>query len=99
MAQNDKITTIQTFDGLSPNSTGLIAQEKKSIDDSDATERSEAWFQQAKRASQLPEKKQVSLRIDEDILEFFKQQGSRYQTRMHAVLRAYVDGSKFFETK
>jgi uncharacterized protein (DUF4415 family) len=94
MAQNDKITTMQTFDGLSPNSTGLIAQEKKSIDDSDATELSEAWFQQAKRASQLPEKKQVSLRIDEDILDFFKQQGGRYQTRMHAVLRAYVDVSR-----
>jgi uncharacterized protein (DUF4415 family) len=41
----------------------------------------------------------VSLRIDEDILDFFKRQGSRYQTKMHAVLRAYVDGNKSIENK
>jgi uncharacterized protein (DUF4415 family) len=93
MTENSKNTAIQTLDGLSPNPTPLVAQEK-SIDYSEIPELSDAWFQQAKRASQLPEKKQVSLRIDEDILEFFKQQGSRYQTKMHAVLRAYVDGNK-----
>ncbi len=57
-------------------------------------ELSDAWFQQARRATRLPEKKQVSLRVDEDILDFFKQQGRKYQTKMHAVLRAYVDGNK-----
>ena len=89
MAQNNRSTDMH-----STNSNSLVAQEKKSNDYSEAPELSDAWFKQAKRASQLPEKKQVSLRIDEDILEFFKQQGSRYQTRMHAVLRAYVDGSR-----
>lgn len=38
-----------------------------------------------------PRKILVSLRIDEDILAAFKSQGGRYQTRMNAVLRAYVD--------
>lgn len=38
-----------------------------------------------------PRKVPVSLRIDEDILAWFKSQGGRYQTRMNAVLRAYVD--------
>jgi uncharacterized protein (DUF4415 family) len=71
----------------------------KKIDYSDTTNLSDAWFQKAKRATQIPEKKQVSLRIDEDILEFFKQQGSRYQTKMHAVLRAYVDGNKLLGKK
>lgn len=51
----------------------------------------DAWITQATRATEVPLKKQVSLRIDEDILDFFKQKGSRYQTKMHAVLRAYVD--------
>jgi uncharacterized protein (DUF4415 family) len=83
----------QVLDGHSPNAVLLVAKEKPG-DYSDISELSDAWFQQAKRASQLPVKKQISLRIDEDILEFFKQQGSRYQTKMHAVLRAYVDGSK-----
>ena len=34
-------------------------------------------------------KKQIALRIDEDVLEWFKQQGPGYQTRMNAVLREF----------
>lgn len=98
MTVKSKNAVIQTLDSLSPNAVALVAQEKPS-DYSDIPELSDAWFQQAKRASQLPEKKQISLRIDEDILEFFKQQGRRYQTKMHAVLRAYVDGNKSLGNK
>jgi len=39
-------------------------------------------------------KKPVSLRVDPDILEFFRGQGSGHLTRMHAVLRAYVDAHR-----
>ncbi|QBY02582.1 hypothetical protein E2K80_01370 [Rhodophyticola sp. CCM32] len=39
-------------------------------------------------------KKPVSLRVDPDILEFFKGQGNGHLTRMHSVLRAYVDAHK-----
>jgi uncharacterized protein (DUF4415 family) len=39
-------------------------------------------------------KKQITLRIDGDVLEFFKHEGSRYQTRINAVLRAYVEAHK-----
>ena len=35
-------------------------------------------------------KKPISLRVDEDVLSWFKQQGPRYQSRMNAVLRAYM---------
>lgn len=93
MTNKSKNEVIQALDGLSSTAAALVAQEKPN-DFSDISELSDAWFQQAKRASQLPVKKQISLRIDEDILEFFKQQGSRYQTKMHVVLRAYVDGRK-----
>jgi uncharacterized protein (DUF4415 family) len=41
-----------------------------------------------------PGKDMVSLRIDHDVLEFFKQQGRGYQTRMNAVLRAYYDAQQ-----
>jgi uncharacterized protein (DUF4415 family) len=34
-------------------------------------------------------KKQIALRIDEDVLEWFKAQGPGYQTRMNAVLREF----------
>lgn len=44
---------------------------------------------------QEPKTKQaISMRIDPDILEFFKAQGEGYQTRMNAVLKSYVDAQK-----
>jgi len=39
-------------------------------------------------------KKAISLRVDPEVLDFFKQQGSGHLTRMHAVLKAYVDAQK-----
>lgn len=41
-----------------------------------------------------PMKKQITLRLDRDIIDWFKRQGPRYQTRMNAVLRAYVDAHR-----
>jgi len=39
----------------------------------------------------VPEKKQsISLRVDPDVLAYFKSFGKGYQTRMNAVLRAYM---------
>ena len=37
-----------------------------------------------------PRKQAISLRVDEDVLAWFKRQGPRYQTKMNAVLRTYV---------
>lgn len=39
----------------------------------------------------VPPKRSISLRIDADVLEWFKAQGSGYQTRINAILRAYRD--------
>ena len=48
-----------------------------------------------KAASQLPHtKQQITLRIDAEVLEFFKHTGKRYQSRMNAVLRSYVEAHK-----
>ena len=35
-------------------------------------------------------KRAISLRIDPDVLEWFRAQGPRYQSRMNAVLRTYM---------
>ena len=35
-------------------------------------------------------KQAISLRLDPDVLEWFRGQGPRYQSRMNAVLRAYM---------
>ena len=37
-----------------------------------------------------PPKRAINLRVDEDVLEWFKRQGKGYQTRINAVLRAYM---------
>jgi uncharacterized protein (DUF4415 family) len=41
----------------------------------------------------MPPKAAVSLRVDQDVLEWFKAQGSGYQTRINSVLRAFRDAS------
>ena len=33
----------------------------------------------------------ISLRVDADVLRWFRAQGPRYQSRINAVLRSYVD--------
>ncbi|KAF0138000.1 MAG: hypothetical protein FD152_117 [Xanthobacteraceae bacterium] len=45
----------------------------------------------------LPEqsrKKLISLRVDPEVIDFFKAQGPGYQTRMNAVLQAYMQVKK-----
>jgi len=36
----------------------------------------------------------ISIRLDSDVLDFFKAQGKGYQTRINAVLRHYMDEVK-----
>jgi uncharacterized protein (DUF4415 family) len=49
-----------------------------------------AWFEGA--TLELPEPKQaVSLRIDADVLQWYRAQGPGYQSRMNAVLRRYAE--------
>ena len=41
----------------------------------------------------LPSKASISLRVDQDVLEWFKAQGPGYQTRINTILRAFRDAS------
>ena len=43
-------------------------------------------------------KQLISLRVDPEVLDFFKAQGPGYQTRMNAVLEAFVKASKSVKT-
>lgn len=36
-------------------------------------------------------KQQITLRLDSDVVEWFRAQGVGYQTRMNALLRAYME--------
>ena len=71
----------------------IAAMPEEQIDYSDAPCLPDASWMKA--AEQLPRtKKQITLRIDADVLDFFKRTGSRYQSRMNAVLRSYVEAHK-----
>jgi len=41
-----------------------------------------------------PKKIAISIRVDEDALDYFKQSGAGYQKRMNAVLRSYMQHLK-----
>jgi uncharacterized protein (DUF4415 family) len=38
-----------------------------------------------------PRKKAISIRVDPDVLDYFKKEGAGYQRRINAVLRSYVE--------
>jgi|AntRauTorcE11898_2_1112593.scaffolds.fasta_scaffold42101_2 uncharacterized protein (DUF4415 family) len=67
--------------------------------DTDNPEWSDAMFAKAKqgtaarragRPKSKSPKQSTTLRIDEDVIEFFKSGGSGWQTRMNEALRQYV---------
>ena len=41
----------------------------------------------------IASKELISLRIDQDVIEWFKAQGPGYQTRINSVLRAFREAS------
>ncbi len=65
------------------------------IDTSDIPELGEEFWKHAVMVPPLIGNKQaISLRIDPDILAWFKKQGGRYQSRINAVLRAYMQSHR-----
>lgn len=39
----------------------------------------------------IPRKKQLTLRVDSDVVDWYKNQGRGYQTRINSLLRAYME--------
>ncbi len=66
-------------------------------EDPDAVLLDEDWFEKAKLVVPSAEKKRITIRLDEDIIEYFKQGGRGYQSRINKVLRAFVTAKKFEE--
>lgn len=50
-----------------------------------------AWAVVRKGLKPVPPKRQVILRLDTDVLEWFKSLGTGYQTRINALLRVYME--------
>lgn len=63
------------------------------IDYSDIPPLDESFFE--KEIVNLPKKKDsITLRIDHDVLEYFKHQGKGYQTLINAILKTYVNAKR-----
>jgi len=69
----------------------LDALPDEQIDYSDAPFLPDAVWE---KAMTIPAKQQITLRIDADVLDFFRDTGKRYQTRINAVLRSYVQAHR-----
>lgn len=73
--------------------TALKELPDEKIDCSDIAYQPNAQWTKAVGFNEKP-KQQVTLRIDKDILDFFKKTGKGYQTRLNAVLRTYMEAHK-----
>ena len=61
------------------------------IDFSDIPEMDSAFFETARLVMPAGTTKQaISIRVDDDVLQWFKAQGKGHLSRMNAVLRAYM---------
>jgi len=68
----------------------LHSMKDDEIDFSDIPKIDRAVFK--KMVIRMPRRKElVSIRIDPDVLGWFRREGRRYQTRINAVLRSYVE--------
>ena len=69
----------------------LAAMNDEDINCSDIPALSEEFLAAAKWILETPEKEQITLRVDKPVLDFYRQTGKGYQTRINAVLRAYAE--------
>lgn len=72
----------------------LDAMQDEDIDLTDAPEITPEMFAKAvvrRGLKPTPKKQQITIRVDNDVLEWFRGQGRGYQTKINALLRAYME--------
>lgn len=72
--------------------TRLSEMRDEDIDTSDIPELDDTFFEEAE--VRLPPKMSVTMRLDADVLEWFKAQGKGYQTRINRLLRKYMEAQE-----
>lgn len=71
----------------------LASMPDEEIDMSDIPEITD-WSKAVIGKYYRPVKKQVTLRLDADMLKWFKVQGGKYQTHINQVLRRYMESNQ-----
>jgi len=69
-------------------------RDRSRADPPDGPSLGEAFWREAHVILPRPPKRQLTLRLDEDVVAWFRREGQGYQTRMNAVLRAYMDAHR-----
>ena len=75
----------------------IDALKDEDIDLSDIPEVSPAMFAKAivrRGLKPVSRKAQLTLRVDSDVLDWYRRQGQGYQTKINALLRAYMEAHK-----
>jgi uncharacterized protein (DUF4415 family) len=67
----------------------IKAMKDRDIDFSDAPKLDDDFFAEAKLWP--GKKKQITIRLDPDVLEYFKTKGRGYQSNINAALRRYME--------
>ena len=71
----------------------LASMPDDEIDTSDIPETT-AWSKAVVGKYYRPVKKQITLRLDADMLEWFKNRKGKYQTQINQVLRRYMESHR-----
>jgi uncharacterized protein (DUF4415 family) len=69
--------------------TRIKSMKEKDIDFSDIPELEDDFFQEA--VLWPGKKKQITIRLDPDLVDFYKSAGPGYQSRINTVLRRYME--------
>lgn len=80
----------------------LDAMTDEDIDFSDSPEITLEMFATAvvrRGLKPATKKQQVTIRLDSDVLSWFRAQGRGYQSRINALLRAYMEASESLESR
>jgi uncharacterized protein (DUF4415 family) len=64
------------------------------IDFSDIPEQTGGGWRRVSELVPAENKQQITLRLDADLIAFFRSTGRRYQSRINAALREYVSAQK-----
>ncbi len=68
--------------------------ERAIADDPDWADVPRDWYRNAHLVPPRVRKKQITLRLDPEVVEWFKAQGAGYQSRINAVLRRFVEAKR-----
>lgn len=81
-------------DAIASDLKRVDALRDEDIDYSDIPELDADFFRQARVVAVPPGKRQLTIRLDTDVLAWLKAQGKGYQSRINAILRAYYEAHR-----